>query len=141
VESDNAYWWEIDSQVTITIEVAAVDDAVVGHTALLGIIIGASGTNYENVFPVPITLGLLIEDFESGSFTSFDWIQGGDAEWTIDSDSYSGNYSAKSGTISDNQTSELSIELNILYEGETSFVARVIYMITLNFISMMKQLN
>ena len=124
VESDNAYWWEIDSQVTITIEVAAVDDAPVGHTALLGIIIGSGGTNYENVFPVPITLGLLIEDFESGSFTSFDWIQGGDAEWTIDSDSYSGNYSAKSGTISHNQTSELSIELNILYEGETSFWAK-----------------
>ena len=124
VESDNAYWWEIDSQVTITIEVAAVDDAPVGHTALLGIIIGSGGTNYENVFPVPITLGLLIEDFESGSFTSFDWIQGGDAEWTIDSDSYSGNYSAKSGTISHNQTSELSIELNILYEGEISFWAK-----------------
>ena len=124
VESDNAYWWEIGSQVTITIEVAAVDDAPIGHTALLGIIIGSGGTNYENVFPVPITLGLLIEDFESGSFTSFDWIQGGDAEWTIDSDSYSGNYSAKSGTISHNQTSELSIELNILYEGETSFWAK-----------------
>ena len=125
VESDNAYLWEIDGQVTITIEVAAVDDAPVGHTALLGIIIGSGGTNYENVFPVPITLGLLIEDFESGSFTSFDWIQGGDAEWTIDSDSYSGNYSAKSGTISNDQTSELSIELNILYEGETSFWAKV----------------
>jgi hypothetical protein len=125
VESDNAYLWEIDGQVTITLEVAAVDDAPVGHTALLGIIIGSGGTNYENVFPVPITLGLLIEDFESGSFTSFDWIQGGDAEWTIDSDSYSGNYSAKSGTISNDQTSELSIELNILYEGETSFWAKV----------------
>ena len=124
VESDNAYLWEIDGQVTITIEVAAVDDAPVGHTALLGIIIGSGGTNYENVFPVPITLGLLIEDFESGSFTSFDWIQGGDAEWTIDSDSYSGNYSAKSGTISNDHTSELSIELNILYEGETSFWAK-----------------
>ena len=124
VESDNAYWWEIGSQVTITIEVAAVDDAPVGHTALLGIIIGSGGTNYENEIPVPITLGLLIEDFESGSFTSFDWIQGGDAEWTIDSDSYSGNYSAKSGTISHNQTSELSIELNILYEGQTSFWAK-----------------
>ena len=67
VESDNAYWWEIGSQVTITIDVAAVDDAPIGHTALLGIIIGSGGTNYENVFPVPITLGLLIEDFESGS--------------------------------------------------------------------------
>ena len=124
VESDNAYWWEIGSQVTITIDVAAVDDAPIGHTALLGIIIGSGGTNYENVFPVPITLGLLIEDFESGSFTSFDWIQGGDAEWTIDSVSYSGNYSAKSGTISHNQTSELSIELNILNEGQTSFWAK-----------------
>ncbi|MBT6389900.1 MAG: hypothetical protein HOJ69_01495 [Candidatus Marinimicrobia bacterium] len=124
VESDNAYWWEIDSQVTITIEVTAVDDAPVGHTALLGIIIGSGGTNYENVFPLTITLGLLIEDFESGSFTSFDWIQGGDAEWTIDSVSYSGNYSAKSGTISHNQTSELSIELNILNEGQTSFWAK-----------------
>ena len=124
VESDNAYWWEIDSQVTITIEVTAVDDTPVDHTALLGIIIGSGGTNYENVFPISITLGLLIEDFESGLFTSFDWIQGGDAQWIIDSDSYSGNYSAKSGTISHNQTSELSIELNILYEGQTSFWAK-----------------
>ena len=122
--SDNDYWWDEGSQVTLTLDVAATEDAPIGHTALLGIIIGASGTDYENVFPVPITLGLLMEDFESGSFTSFDWIHGGEAEWTIDTEAYSGSYSAKSGDINNSQTSELSIEMNILYEGEISFWAK-----------------
>ncbi len=122
--SDNDYWWDEGSQVTLTLDVAATEDAPIGHTALLGIIIGASGTDYENVFPVPITLGLLMEDFESGSFTSFDWIHGGEAEWTINTEAYSGSFSAKSGDINNSQTSELSIEMNILYEGEISFWAK-----------------
>jgi len=124
VESDNAYWWEIDDQVTVTVEIIANDDAPVGHTALVGLVIGASGTDYEHVFPVPITLGLLIEDFESGNFTAFEWIHGGDAEWTIDSDAYSGEFSAKSGDINNSQNSELAIEMNVLYEGEISFWAK-----------------
>ena len=121
IESDNAYWWDMDQQVTVTIEITASSDAPVGHTALAGLVIGALDTDYEFVYPVPITFGLMIEDFETGDFASFDWVHGGNADWVIDSDAYSGSFSAKSGEIGHDQTSELSIVMNILYEGDIQF--------------------
>ena len=121
IESDNAYWWDMNQQVTVTIEITASSDAPVGHTALAGLVIGALDTDYEFVYPVPITFGLMIEDFETGDFASFDWVHGGDADWVIDSDAYSGSFSAKSGEIGHDQTSELSIVMNILYEGDIQF--------------------
>jgi len=121
IESDNAYWWDMNQQVTVTIEITAASDAPVGHTALAGLVIGALDTDYEFVYPVPITFGLMIEDFETGDFASFDWVHGGDADWVIDSDAYSGSFSAKSGEIGHDQTSELSIVMNILYEGDIQF--------------------
>ena len=84
-------------------------------------VIGALDTDYEFVYPVPITFGLMIEDFETGDFASFDWVHGGNADWVIDSDAYSGSFSAKSGDIGHDQTSELSIVMNILYEGDIQF--------------------
>ena len=121
IESDNAYWWDMDQQVTVTIEITASSDAPVGHTALAGLVIGALDTDYEFVYPVPITFGLMIEDFETGNFASFDWVHGGNEDWVIDSDAYSGSFSAKSGDIGHDQTSELSIVMNILYEGNIQF--------------------
>ena len=121
IESDNAYWWDMDQQVTVTIEITASSDAPVGQTALAGLVIGTLNTDYEFVYPVPITFGLMVEDFETGDFASFDWVHGGNADWVIDSDAYSGSFSAKSGDIGHDQTSELSIVMNILYEGNIQF--------------------
>jgi hypothetical protein len=124
LESDNAYFWGIGDQITVTIDVIATEDAPIGHTALVGMLIGAIGTNYEHIVSIPITLGQLIEDFETATFTTFDWIHNGEAEWSIDSDAYSGSYSAKSGEIGHNESSELSLIMNILYEGNISFWAK-----------------
>ena len=63
--SDNAYWWGIDENMTITVEISADAETPIGHSAMTGIIIGSLNTNYESVYPFPITLGLLIEDFET----------------------------------------------------------------------------
>jgi hypothetical protein len=125
VVSDNAYWWGIDENITLTIEVSADSETPIGYTAMTGIVIGSLNTNFESVYPFPITLGVLVEDFETQSFTSFDWINGGDSEWIIDEDSYSGFYSARSGEIGDDQVSELSLLMNVLYEGEISFWAKI----------------
>ena len=124
VLSDNAYWWGIDENITITVEISADAETPIGHSAMTGIIIGSLNTNYESVYPFPITLGLLIEDFETQSFESFNWVSSGDSEWSIDESSYSGFYSARSGDIGDDQTSELSVVMNVLYEGEISFWAK-----------------
>ncbi len=62
------------------------------------------------------------EGFESGDFSAFNWEQGGDADWIVqNSEVFKGSYSAKSGTITNSQTSELSITMNIQTEGQISF--------------------
>jgi len=124
IASDNAYWWDINTDVIVTIEISVSSDAPIGHSSVSGILIGSLNTPYSAMVSLPITLGLMIEDFETGDFSALSWEHGGDAEWVISPDeSHSGNFSAKSGSISHNQTSELSINMNVLYEGELEFAA------------------
>ena len=124
ITSDNAYWWDINTDVIVTIEISVSSDAPVGHSSVSGILIGSLNTPYSAMVSLPITLGLMIEDFETGDFSALSWEHGGDAGWVISPDeSHSGNFSAKSGSISHNQTSELSINMNVLYEGELEFAA------------------
>ena len=109
----------------VTSAVTAGTNAPVGHTAILNLTIGSLNTNYEYYVPVPITLGLMMEDFESGTFDAFDWQHSGAASWYIQgSEVFSGSYAARSGAIGNSQTTELSLSLNVLYDGEIHFAAR-----------------
>ncbi|MEA2097077.1 MAG: carboxypeptidase regulatory-like domain-containing protein, partial [Candidatus Cloacimonadota bacterium] len=85
--------------------------------------VAADPYSIQNYFTTIV--GLIIEDFESNNFLSFDWQFGGNANWTISTDSYEGSYSAKSGTISNSQTSTLYLEVNVLADGELSFYKAV----------------
>ena len=63
--------------------------------------------------------------FENGEYES-SWNLSGNNNWVIDNATvYSGNYSAKSGTIYDDQTSSLSISLCVQDDGEISFYQKV----------------
>ena len=125
ISQDNAYLWGIEENIMINIEISASADAPIGHSAMAGILIGSQNTGFESLYPLPITLGVLVEDFETQSFSSMDWINDESFQWFIDQESYSGLYSARSGEINDDQKSELSIMMNVLYEGEISFWAKV----------------
>jgi len=62
------------------------------------------------------------EGFETGNFSAYPWILTGDGSWTVQStDEYSGTYAAKSGNITHNQTTSLSITLNVTSSGNISF--------------------
>ena len=51
-----------------------------------------------------------IEDFETGDFSNFSWIMGGDADWVITTaNQYEGLYAAKSGDIGDSHTSAIQL--------------------------------
>ena len=51
------------------------------------------------------------EDFETGDFSAFDWTFAGDANWIIDNETVrNGVYSAKSGDITDMESSSLMLE-------------------------------
>jgi subtilisin family serine protease len=66
------------------------------------------------------------EGFETGNFLAYPWIQSGNQAWTIQSaDVFSGTYAAKSGTITHNQTSTMSIIITILTAGNITFYQKV----------------
>ncbi|MBU4486333.1 MAG: T9SS type A sorting domain-containing protein, partial [Candidatus Delongbacteria bacterium] len=64
--------------------------------------------------------------FESGNFSENDWYFGGDSDWVIDNSIfYSGLYSSKSGIITDNQSTSMSIDFEFVEDGTVSFYKKV----------------
>ena len=71
-------------------------------------------------------IGIIIEDFETGNFEAFDWTFGGDADWTISEiEAFSGIFSAKSGTISDQNSTTLQIIFDVVNDDSISFYRKV----------------
>ena len=53
------------------------------------------------------------EDFESGNFSTFDWMTFSDEYWFITSDEFNaGNYSAQAGSVTDDESSTLEVTLD-----------------------------
>ncbi|MFO7862957.1 MAG: C25 family cysteine peptidase [Salinivirgaceae bacterium] len=74
---------------------------------------------------ITASVGLVIEDFESGDYTTYEWINDETYPWEIvESPVYEGVYAAKSGTITDNQTSELSITVEVGSDDQISFMQK-----------------
>lgn len=68
----------------------------------------------------------MIEDWESGTLTQYEWQTGGTAEWQItDQTVYEGVYSAQSGLITDNQESWILLEYEVYSPQDISFYCKV----------------
>ncbi|MBU0764081.1 MAG: T9SS type A sorting domain-containing protein, partial [Bacteroidetes bacterium] len=81
---------------------------------------------YSAVLPVTLKVGIVLEDWETGDFTSFPWTSGGNVPWTITTGSpYEGSYTARSGVITDNQRSEMILTAYILTDDSISFSRKV----------------
>ncbi len=73
-----------------------------------------------------VQAGLIEETFESGDFSSFDWHFSGNGNWVIDSSvHYQGNYSARSSSISNNQSAEIYITYTVGTTSAISFYKKV----------------
>jgi len=83
----------------------------------------------DNSASTQISISLVMpadEGFESGDLSSLFWYSTGDSPWTVqNSQVFYGSYSAQSGGITANQSSELSVRLNITTAGELSFYKKV----------------
>jgi len=66
-------------------------------------------------------IGSLIEDWETNSFTKFDWQFEGNADFIISTQSYEGNYSAVSGDITNSETIALVLTSNVSYYSDIVF--------------------
>jgi len=68
----------------------------------------------------------LQEGFETGDFTSYAWTLSGNVNWQVtDNNPSEGNYCAKSGAITHNQTSTISLTYDFEADGQLSFFWKV----------------
>ncbi len=74
---------------------------------------------------LPESIGLLMEDWETGGFTKFPWVSTGTATWLIDTTHYKGTYSARSGVIYNNSSSWLQVSLATGTDDSISFYRKV----------------
>ncbi len=111
-------------EFTFTAEVSVASDVENGSVYELLCSAIADYTILTSTYVV--TIGNIIEDFETGDFNSYEWNFGGNADWTIESTgAYEGTYCVKSGVVSNNQQSVLKIQLEVLADGEISFYKKV----------------
>ena len=95
------------------------------HQADFELIVTADG-GYVDTLNFTLMIGLQKEDFETGDLLAWPWEQGGEADWTVVSNSpYEGSYCGKSGTITHSQSSTMELTGNIQSGGNISFYYKV----------------
>lgn len=73
-----------------------------------------------------VKIGFVIEDFENGNFTTFNWQNTSSRPWTISTQNpYEGMFCAKSGNITYNASSTLRITANCSQRDTISFYYKV----------------
>jgi hypothetical protein len=104
--------------------ITAANDIEVGSIYTLGFVI--TGGEYECQVSFPLSVGPVIEDFETGDFTSHNWEFSGNQPWQIvQDDVYEGIYAARSGNITHSQSTTMSITIDVASAGEISFYRKV----------------
>jgi len=86
---------------------------------------GATPGQLLNGFTVTQSPGAVDEDFETGDFSKWPWVTGGDANWHVtDGDKHSGTHSARAGAIDNSQSTYLEVTRNC-QAGNISFFKKV----------------
>lgn len=106
--------------------VISVDPATpVGHVVNFTLAVSAAG-GYSNSYNFSLTSGLTAEGFETGNFSAWNWTQSGTLPWTVATGTvHGGTYAAKSGAITDGQTSSMSLALQVASSSNLSFYYKV----------------
>ena len=123
--SNNLGVIEAEGNAVAEFEVVVADDVPQGTLANFSanLVAGSYNQNFSKV----LTIGLVVEDFETGDFTQYDWQFAGSADWEIieGADVYEGTYSAKSMNIGDSQYTSLNLDVEVSTESPVSFYLKV----------------
>ncbi|MDY0151709.1 MAG: C25 family cysteine peptidase [Candidatus Cloacimonas sp.] len=85
---------------------------------------GIQMLNHNILIPV----GTVGEGFETNGFTAYPWVNASTSSWVIETNGtnvHSGSYSAKSGTIGNNGSTNLQVTMQIGASGNVSFWRKV----------------
>jgi len=112
---------EISRIFTFTVDISTP----IGELLPFELGITANTGSYTTNFNIDCMVGIAIEDFETGNFSSFNWEFGGDYDWIISTEYYEGLFSAMSGDVDDDESSSLVLDVEVVVEGELSFYRKV----------------
>ncbi|MDZ7777079.1 MAG: hypothetical protein U5L09_16430 [Bacteroidales bacterium] len=85
-----------------------------------------SSTPYADFHSYSLKVGMIIEDWESGDFETFNWETSGAEEWELTEDPvYEGDYAVASGLIGHNQQTVMEISYEVMYDDTISFYRKV----------------
>jgi len=106
--------------------VVSVDPSTpVGHSVTFTLAVTAAG-GYSNSFQFTLVSGLTLDGFETGDFSAFPWATSGNLPWTVSTGTvHGGAYVARSGAIGNNQSSTLSLPLQVAAASDLSFWYKV----------------
>jgi len=72
------------------------------------------------------SIGLIVEDWETGTFNKFPWSFSGNNNWELDNTTiWEGSYSAHTRPIANNQNVSLNLSYNVMYDDSISFYRKV----------------
>jgi hypothetical protein len=109
---------------SLSFSVSASPSVSVGTVASL--VFNATAGAYTANKTESVTVGLIMENFETGNFSSYPWTLGGNLAWTvINTGAYAGTYCAKSGAITHNQTSTMQTTRVLTSGGNITFWYKV----------------
>jgi PKD repeat protein len=116
----------IDAEGMQEVSFSATADASTPVGTLIDIDLNYTTGNYSAEYTIQEAVGLILEDFETGDFTQFDW-QFNEHPWTIvtGDETYEGNYAAKSGSVTSNQSSVMDLDYTVAADGDLSFYYKV----------------
>jgi len=110
--------------VHATFNITVSPSAPIGHAVNFDFDITAGAYTASRSFIAKI--GLILEDFETGDFSLFNWTSGGNLPWGITNvDPFEGIYSAKSGAISHSQNSQMILQYEVGMADSISFYVKV----------------
>ncbi len=111
-------------EVQVEFSISIADNAPNGSGILLTNNLKAG--LYEVTKDFTIKIGQIIEDWESGDLSSFDWQNEVDHPWVMVQDEvYEGEYSLRSGEIDHNDTSSLYVVYHSVIDDTISFYRKV----------------
>ena len=109
---------------TINLSFNISNEAPYGHNFSLGLEMLSNESEWNQT--LNLNVENLVESFESQTFDNFLWEFSGDATWGIENNlSSNGFFSARSGVIDNNMTSEIFITMDIVEDGYISFDKKI----------------
>lgn len=107
-----------------TFSLTADANTPVNHYITLGYDVDAGAYTAQRTQLVKVNM--LVDDLESADFNSFDWEMSGTSPWVIDgSIKYEGDNSARSGTITESQTSTMELTLDVTQNDSIAFFKKI----------------